>query len=262
MTLREVYERIDALYPKKISDEYVKTYGGRDNSGILIDPGKASVTGALFSLDLSLAAIGEAKRTGKNLIVTHHPAIFFPIAGICSDDPLGARLIACLEAGIGVISMHLNLDCARGGIDESLALALGAQAVPAPQEPLEQGGYGRVFGIPEQTLSEFAERAKSVLNTSRAFVYGAENRKITRAASFCGAGVDGGAIACARAQGADVIVSADIKHNFICDAFEAGLCVVQLTHYASENYGFKKIYQSLNGKLGVPCAFHEDAFLL
>ena len=38
MTLREVYERIDALYLKKISDDYVKTYGGHDNSGILLDP--------------------------------------------------------------------------------------------------------------------------------------------------------------------------------------------------------------------------------
>ena len=147
MTLREVYERIDALYPKKISDDYVKTYGGHDNSGILLDPGR-EILGALFSLDLSLAAIEEAKKTGKNLIVTHHPAIFFPVSNILRSDPLGARLIACLEAGIGVISMHLNCDCARGGIDESLALALGAEEVPAPQEPLEEGGYGRILSFP------------------------------------------------------------------------------------------------------------------
>lgn len=261
MTLREVYERIDALYPKKISDDYVKTYGGHDNSGILLDPGR-EILGALFSLDLSLAAIGEAKERCKNLIVTHHPAIFFPVSNILRSDPLGARLIACLEAGIGVISMHLNCDCARGGIDESLALALGAEEVPAPQEPLEEGGYGRIFPVKEQTLSDFAEGAKRELSAVRAFVYGDGNRPIRRAASFCGSGIDGGAIARAKAQGADVIVSADIKHNYICDALESGMCVVQLTHYASENYGFKKIYQSLNGKLGVPCAYHEDGGLL
>lgn len=261
MTLREVYERIDALYPKKISDDYVKTYGGHDNSGILLNP-EREIAGALFSLDLSLAAIEEAKKTGKNLIVTHHPAIFFPVSNILRSDPLGARLIACLEAGIGVISMHLNCDCARGGIDESLALALGAESVPAPQEALENGGYGRIFPVKEQTLSAFAEGAKRELGTSRAFVYGEGDRKIGRVASFCGSGVDGGAVARAKAQGADVIVSADIKHNYICDALEAGMCVVQLTHYASENYGFKKIYQSLEGKLGVPCAYHEDACML
>lgn len=261
MTLREVYERIDALYPKKMSDDYIKAYGGHDNSGILLDPGK-EIAGALFSLDLSLAAIAAAKAAGKNLIVTHHPAIFFPVADIRYDDPLGARIVACLESGIGVISMHLNLDCACGGIDESLARALGGEGELEPQEKIEGGGYGRIFSVKEQALSAFAEGAKRELGTSRAFVYGDGERKINRAASFCGAGVDGGAIARAKAQGAQVIVSADIKHNYICDALESGLCVVQLTHYASENYGFKKIYQVLREKLCIPCEYHQDEILL
>ena len=66
----------------------------------------------------------------------------------------------------------------------------------------------------------------------------------------------------AKRGGAQAAVSADIKHNIICDALESGLNVVQLTHYASENYGFKKIYQSLKDKLGVPCFWHEDAGML
>ena len=36
MKLKEIYEKIDALYPKKLSDDYVSSFGGRDNSGILI----------------------------------------------------------------------------------------------------------------------------------------------------------------------------------------------------------------------------------
>ena len=59
MKLREVYERIDALYPKKISDDYVAAYGGHDNSGILLDGGH-EIAGALFSLDLSQGAIAAA----------------------------------------------------------------------------------------------------------------------------------------------------------------------------------------------------------
>ena len=51
-------------------------------------------------------------------------------------------------------------------------------------------------------------------------------------------------------------------HNIICDALESGLNVVQLTHYASENYGFKKIYQKIGDKLGVPAYYHEDGFML
>lgn len=262
MKLREVYERIDALYPKKLSDDYVAQYGGRDNSGILIDPGK-EISGAVFSLDFSMGAIGFAKERGANLLVTHHPAIFFPVSNMRADDPLGARLLAAAGKGIGVISMHLNLDCAAGGIDESLALAAGAKGGAHICELLDQGaGYGRVYDVPEQAFGDFAEHLKGELRTQRAFLYGDPAEPVRRAASFCGAGVDGSTVRRAREAGADVLISADIKHNFICDACEAGLKVIQLTHYASENYGFKKIYQQIGERLGVPCEFWEDAFLL
>ena len=189
-------------------------------------------------------------------------AIFFPIANLRADDALGARLLRAIEAGIGVVSMHLNLDCAAGGIDESLAEAVGAQGEIHVCERFESGGYGRIYTIKKQTFSQFAASLLQALNTHRAFLYGAEAEEIGKAASFCGAGVDAGAIAAAKRCGADAIVSADIKHNFICDALESGLKVVQLTHYASENYGFKKIYQHLKDVLGVPCAYHEDKCML
>lgn len=260
MKLKEIYEKIDARFPKKLSDEYIAAYGGHDNSGILLDGGK-EIAGAVFSLDLSQGALDAALENGCNLIVTHHPAIFYPVSGLRADDPLGARILRAAENGIGIISMHLNLDCAEGGIDESLARATGGKGEFVPQEKLEKGGYGRIFDVDEVAFSVFVENLKNKLCTERAFVYGKE-RRITRAASFCGAGVDASAVASAKRAGAQVIVSADIKHNFICDALESGLNVVQLTHYASENYGFKKIYHELKEKLGVPCMFYEDRFML
>ena len=260
MNIRDVYRKIDALYPKRLSDDYVAAYGGRDNSGILIDAG-GPVTGALFSLDFSQKALDAAPAAGANLIVSHHPAIFFPIASLRAEDPLGARLLRAAKEGVGVISMHLNFDCAAGGIDESLARAAGGQGTLPPCQPLEGGGYGRVFALPAQPFSAFAEKLCQTLGTARAFLYGPA-RTVRSAASFCGAGIDAEALAFARRGGADVVVSADIKHNFIADALEAGLNVVQLTHYASENYGFKILFDNLKGKLGVPCTFFCDDALL
>ena len=261
MKLREIYERIDAMYPKKISDEYIAAYGGHDNSGVLVDAGK-EISGAVFSLDFSMGALAEAKRRKANLIVTHHPAIFYPINNLNFQDPLGARLLAAAEAGIGVISMHLNLDCAEGGIDESLSEAAGAIGEPMICERLEKSGYGRIYDVKEQSFGEFASCIMKKLHTERAFVYGNRADRIRRVASFCGAGADSGALRNAKDKGAEVLISADIKHNIICDACDAGLKVIQLTHYASENYGFQKIYQSLSDKLGVSCFYWEDEKLL
>ena len=95
--------------------------------------------------------------------------------------------------------------------------------------------------------------------------YGNLEREINRAASFCGSGVDEGAIGFAlnNAGGkADVIVSSDFKHHLITLALEEGLAVVILTHYASENYGFKKYYEKISRQIKLPCVYHTDEELL
>ena len=116
MRLKEICELVDKTAPFSISGAYCREYGGYDNSGILVDCGR-EITGVLFSLDLSRAAAEEAKKRGAQLIVTHHPAIYSPIRSLAQEGE-GALVLACVQAGISVISAHLNLDMAEGGIDE------------------------------------------------------------------------------------------------------------------------------------------------
>ena len=87
------------------------------------------VDGILFALDFSLGAIAAAIKAKRRLIVTHHPAIYGKIGNLVGGESshgvrdvlgTGGKLIQAIENGISVLSMHLNLDCADGGIDESL----------------------------------------------------------------------------------------------------------------------------------------------
>lgn len=269
MKLSEIYEILNELAPKNISDEYCEKYGAYDNSGVLVDTGE-EIRGALFSLDLSFAAIEKAKAAGANLIVTHHPAIYGKIDGIRVSDfqPLGEKLVQCIKNGISVISMHLNLDGASGGIDESLMqgviLSAGESARDVNEECMHvvsQGSYGRAYNVAETTADALAEKMKKVFSTSRISVYGGA-QKIARVASFCGAGGDEEAVAFAAERNADVIISADFKHHVLALALEKGLAVIALTHYASEHYGFEKYYQKIRAKAGVPCVYHTDENLL
>lgn len=260
MKLADVYAVIDAAYPKKLSDDYVKACGGHDNSGMLVDVGD-EIKGAVFSLDLSQGAIAAAKERGANLIVTHHPAIFYPVSDLRVQNALGNRLVSCVRAGIGVISMHLNLDFAPEGIDYFLAKGIGGNNLSNTYENIEGGGYGRICDVKRQSFSALCSHIKKEFGTRRLLRYGSDG-DISRVASFCGAGVDGGAVMAAKRNGTDVIVSSDVKHNYICDILESGMRLIVLTHYASENYGFKKIYQDLSGKLGIPSWYHEDDFML
>lgn len=270
MKLCEFYSVANELAPKALSDEYCEKYGAYDNSGILIDTGE-EITGVLFSLDLSFAAIEKAIENKANLIVTHHPAIYGKIDGIRAGDfqPLGEKLVVALRKGISVISMHLNLDGAKGGIDESLAqgicLSVGA-GTSSPQNaqvmhPLSMGGYGRAYDVEKTPIERLIENIKKTFQTERVCVYGTK-KEIGRVASFCGGGADEEAVAFAVNQGADAIISSDFKHHVITLALEKNLTVIALTHYASENYGFEKYYQKIRQSIALPCAYHTDEILL
>ncbi|MFQ7035108.1 MAG: Nif3-like dinuclear metal center hexameric protein, partial [Candidatus Borkfalkia sp.] len=79
MKLENIYNILNAEIPHALSDRYVAAYGGHDNSGILLNSGE-EIERAVFSLDLSRAAIERAALLGAKLIVTHHPAIYYPVS--------------------------------------------------------------------------------------------------------------------------------------------------------------------------------------
>lgn len=265
MQIYEFYKIINAYAPKSLSDDYCARYGAYDNSGILVDTGD-EIKKALFSLDLSFSAIQKAIAEKANLIVTHHPAIYGKIGDIAFSDfePLGEKLVTCIKNGISVISMHLNLDCAKGGIDESLAMAIsgGALKNASIMHPLNENGYGRAYDIEPKTLGEMVERLQGALRTERITAYGNKDKEITRIASFCGGGADEQAVEFAVKQGAGAIVSSDFKHHILTLAMEKGLSVIALTHYASENYGFEKYYQKILKSVDLPCVYHTDENML
>ncbi len=271
MKLSEVYKIADGLAPKRLSDEYCAAFGAYDNSGLLVEACE-EVKGIVFALDLTNAAIDKAIEKGCNLIIAHHPAIYGKISDIRMGDTklLGGKLVRCIQNGISVICMHLNLDAAKDGIDESLMQGIlhssgagtGLTNEPCIMHPLQDGGYGRVYDIQEISLSALAEAMKKTFSTERILVYGKEENAVSRAASFCGAGVDEGSIAFAAREGAQVLVSSDFKHHLIALAVELGMSVIILTHYASENYGFKKYYEKIRRQVDIPCVYHTDEYLL
>ena len=183
MKLSEIYKIADGIAPKKLSDEAC-LIGFYDNSGILIDTGD-EIRKVLFSLDFSFSAIEKAIEEGANLIVTHHPAIYGKLGEIRFDDEhlTGAKVTKCLKNSISVLSMHLNLDFADGGTDESLMDGIlsatdSDRSLPTVMTSLSSGGYGRVYDVKPIELNNFEARLKKVFSTDRVLVYGEREKEI------------------------------------------------------------------------------------
>lgn len=260
MKLSELLNLLENVGPLSISDDFCRKCGAYDNSGIIVDCGE-EITGVLFSLDLSEKVIEEAKKQGFNAIVTHHPAIFGAIRSVSLNDYKTSLIAECLKSGVSVISMHLNFDAAPEGIDYHLMQGLGGDVGNALIK-LSGGEYGRVYDVKPCKLAEYVEFIKQNFSTDKVIYYGKNDKIIKRVCSFCGAGCDDAAIDFAAREGADVLVSSDMKHHHIAALVSRGISVIILTHYASENYGFNKIYCKIIEELNVPAAYFCDAALL
>ncbi len=245
MKIGEFYSILCEYAPIELSDKLCEVESGYDNSGVIIgfDENK-ELSGVLFTLDLSDGAVKKAIENNCNLIVTHHPAIYSPIKEIEFNSPL----FECIHSGIGVVSMHLNFDCAKFGIDYYFALGLGAKSQKIIEDLGNNTGYGRISDVEPLTLGELLKRYKGEFKTESVVLYGDENAKISKIGTFCGSGLDEKAIKEALACGAQVVASADIKHHILLTAINSGLNVLSCTHYACENYGMKKICENFAKK--------------
>lgn len=249
---------LDKIAPISLSYKMIEK-GNYDNSGFLVKCHE-NVDRALFTLDLTKKAVLMAKRLKCDTIVTHHPAIYNPVSSLSIDGDNFAVLLA-IQNNLNVISMHLNLDVCSGGIDASLATALGAKSYRILDSIDENNGYGREFSLNGITFEEFIKRAKKNLKTSKVTVYGKRSNVLKMGASFCGAGAtEAEKFVLEGNTNADVIVTSDMKHNVIVNLVERGKNILIVPHYASENFGFKSFYASalkaLNGK--VKTEFFED----
>lgn len=231
----DIYRAIDKIAPYDRAEDW-------DLKEVLTGNKSMKVSRCLLALDLTRDVILQAQRLGAELIVTHHP-LFFE-----EEDPLSEELCRLLEEkGIGHISAHTNLDGAVGGVDDSLAKALGL----IDAEPLFVGINEKGFEVPcgrigvlEKGLEprEFALEVKRALGCPYVRV-AAGDREVRRVAACAGAGSS--FLRYAVEKRADAFVTGDVKHSAALLARHFGVTIVDAGHYFTERVVLEPLRQAL-----------------
>ena len=238
---------LEEFAPLQLSHK-LQEKGMYDNSGLLVKC-KNQIKKVLFCLDLTKKAVEFAKKVKADTIVTHHPAIYMPIKSLSIEDTIAAPILLAIKNEINVISMHLNLDVAKNGIDYNLCKGLGGESYKNVQNIDSCCGYGKEFKIEKQSLSDFIKEIKKQFRTNKILCYKAGKEKIETVASFCGSG---GSEALEYLKenklGADLIVTSDAPHHVIKEIIEMNRSLIIIPHYVSEEYGFKAFYQEITQK--------------
>lgn len=205
-----------------------------DNVGLLVGSPDQEVTAVLAGLDATNALLDEAIALGANTVITHHPVIFKPLPTIDTTAPYGKLLEKALTHRIAIIGCHTNYDNAEDGVSTILARQLGLENLSPLIPAGENGtGTGRMGTFPAPMSSaDFVARVLDVLGLESMQVAGRLPETITTLAVCGGSGSDFAEEA--RRRGADVYLSAEIKHNIAVWAGETGFCIIDGTHYATE----------------------------
>lgn len=83
----------------------------------------------LLCLDVNEDIIDEAVSKGCNLVVSHHPLLFHGLKTISDADSVQRTVMKAIENRVAVVSMHTNMDNARGGVNFKIAEKMGLENV-------------------------------------------------------------------------------------------------------------------------------------
>ncbi len=243
-TVQHLIDILQEIAPPSLAESW-------DNVGLLVGSDREAVRGVLLGLDPLPALLAEAERLDANLVITHHPAIFRPLPAIRTDHPAGRFIRHAISAGINVIGCHTNLDAAPGGVSDVLALRLGLEDVRplvARDDGLEECGLGRLGDLrPPLAAGAFLDRLRTALAPPWLLAAGPRPAQVRRVA-VCGGSCSEFAENALRA-GADVYITAEVKHATARWAEEAGLWIIDAGHFATENPAMAALQKRLQSAL-------------
>ena len=261
----KIYQVVDALEhyaPLPLQEGY-------DNAGLQVGLTEAvEVSGALLCLDVTEAVVDEAIRKGCNLIVSHHSLIFRKLARISDENYVQRTVRKAIKNDITIVSMHTNMDAAKGGVNFKIAEKLGLRNLRffGGEKEIDgvKGGEGVIGEITDETDTLHADGIAAddlVLMLRERFQAECVQcnqllRRPIRKVALCG-GAGSFLLDAAIAAGADAFITGEMHyHEFFGHEQEIQICVIG--HYQSEQFTSEIFRSIITEKCpGVKCEISE-----
>ncbi|MFW0182631.1 Nif3-like dinuclear metal center hexameric protein [Rothia sp. CCM 9417] len=241
-TLAHIVEAFHQMFPPQLAE-------GWDAAGLVLGRADRPVDRIGFAVDATVATAQEAAREQAGLLITHHPLLLKGASFLPATDYKGEIVHTLIEAGCGLLGAHTNVDSAPHGTNEAFMDCLGItdrQILADEKNALISGterrvGIGRVGNLPEPlTLAQLAEKIAVFLPATAGGlrIAGHPETSVQKVALCTGAGDS--LFAQARDSGADVYITADLRHHPASEAREQALlnggkpALIDCSHYASE----------------------------
>ena len=230
MKIKEVLNALERFAPLPLQESW-------DNAGLQVGLTETEVSGALLCLDVNEKIVDEAIQKGCNLIVSHHPLLFRGLKTISDLTDVQRTVMKAIVNGICVISMHTNMDNAKGGVNFKIAEKLGLQDVQFFALKNVDGieaGSGVIGTLAEPLVAcDFVQAVKNTFDVECAMCNELLRRPI-RTVAVCGGAGDFLLDEALRA-GADAFITGEMHyHQYFGYEQQIQICVIG--HYQSEQF--------------------------
>ena len=233
--IKQVLSALEQFAPLPLQESW-------DNAGLQIGLTEAEVSGALLCLDVTEKIIDEAVAKGCNLVVSHHPLLFRGLKQVSDANDVQRTVRKAIKHDICVISMHTNMDNAKGGVNFKIAERLGATPIGAISEAPTEKIPMVLADLPEPMEAfAFISLVKERFSVKCAHCNELLQRPV-KTVAICG-GAGDFMLDDAIAQGADAFITGEMHyHVFFGHEQEIQICVIG--HYESEQFT-SEIFQEI-----------------
>ena len=197
MNRAEIYARINNFAPPELAENW-------DCSGVLVESNEQDIKKIMLTLTVTDDIVEQAFTLGCDMIVSHHPLFFVPMA----------------YKNINIFCTHTNLDKTEGGTTDTLVKKSGFEI----SDKLE---FLR-FADCDISVEELAEKLRNISPHLR-YVNNKIIKKIKRVAFCAGSGSE--FINEAKENGANAMVTGDLKFH---TALDSDIVVYDIGHFESE----------------------------
>ena len=253
-TVAQAVAILDRLYPPQLAEQW-------DRVGLVVGDPDAPVEKIAFAVDPTLRSTAKAISQGASLMVVHHPLLLRGVHSVAATTFKGAIAHRLIRAGCALFTAHTNADSAPDGVADALGQIIGLTGLTPLVPDLETAGagIGRIGQLPKPiSLRQVGQRLAAGLPKTQHGVRlaGDLDGLVQKVAVVGGAG--DGLFDAVRAAGAEVYVTADLRHHPALEAREAAVFsgggkpyLVDVSHAASEWAWLERAAAILTGELSL-----------
>ncbi len=216
-----------------------------DRTGFQVGDSEKEVYHIYVAMDATEEVIDEAIRLGADMLLTHHPMIFSPLATVTTDSFQGRRIIKMIENGLCYMSTHTNYDSCR--MADLAAERLKLEDTKVLEEVADGIGIGKVGTLPKKmTVRECALYVKEKFHIPTVRFFGDGERQVSLAAICPGSGRS--VLGFCHRLGAEVFITGDIDHHTGIDQLDDDLPIIDAGHYGVEHIYIEDMRNLLSEK--------------